>query len=116
MNKFKLFLVTSLLFVIFGCREDNFENSETLRNLYKKYKNGVISECKLNGEKVYTASENAYDASTYIYDKDFNQVGICNYAWGSVDQICKDLIDCETIYRCKGHISGQPSIDKYGLD
>lgn len=116
MNKVELFLLVSYLLLIFGCKKDNFENSDTLRNLYKKYKKGEICECKLSGNLVYTASENAYDASTFIYDKDCNLVGTCNYAWGTVDPICKELQDCVTIYRCKGHISGQPSIDKYGLD
>lgn len=115
MNKIKLFLFVSFLLAIVGCRKDNFENSETLRTLYKKYKKGAISECKLNGETVYTASENAYDASTFIYDKDCNLVGTCNYEGGFVDPICKELQACEDIYRCEGHISGQPAIDKYGL-
>lgn len=100
---------------ISSCKKDNFENKQTLENLYKTYKNGEISECKHNGQTVYSAGQNAYDASGAVYDKDGKQIGTCNFAWGQPDAICGQLTDCETIYRVKDNIWGQPAVDKYGL-
>lgn len=90
-------------------------NGKTLEKLYKAYENGAISECKYNGQTVYSAALNVYDAGSRIYDKEGNAIGSCNYAWGNVDSICSQLMDCEVIYRVKDNIWGQPPVDKYGL-
>lgn len=111
-----IFTMTLILSIgFFSCKKDNFENKKTLNKLYKTYKKGEISECKLNGQTVYCAEQNAFDASNEVYDKDGKQVGTCNFAWGKVDYICSQLTDCVTIYRVKDNIWGQPAVDKYGL-
>jgi len=113
-----LFLGLSLIFTlgIISCKKDNFENSKTLRQLYKQYKNGEISECKYLGETVYSAGLNMYDAGGAIYDYEGNQIGTCNFALGNTDSICSKLTDCETIYRIKDNIWGKPAVDKFGLN
>jgi len=118
-NQIKLFTLLTLILIlsigISSCKKDDFENKQTLKKLYKTYKNGEISECKYNGQTVYSAGLNAYDAGGAVYDKDGKQIGTCNYAWGQPDPICGQLTDCETIYRVKDNIWGQPAVDKYEL-
>lgn len=115
-NKLILFtLITILLIGISSCKKDDFENKQTLEHLYKTYKNGEIDECKYNGQTVYVAGLNAYDAGSTIFSENGRKIGTCNYGWGPVDSICKQLYDCEVIYRVKGNIWGQPAVDKYGL-
>jgi hypothetical protein len=120
MNKIisKLILLTMTVLLSIGilsCDKNNIENKKTLRKLYKMYKNGEIDECKYNGQIVYCAGLNAYDAGSVIYDKDSKQIGSCNYAWGNVDTICAQLKNCKVIYRVKNNILGEPAVDKYGL-
>ncbi len=110
-----LFLAIITVITIVSCKKDNVDNRSTLKKMYREYKNGEIDECKYNGEVVYTACLNAYDAGTIVYDEDGNKIGTCNYAWGPVESICAQLQDYEVIYRCKNHISGQPPVDKYKL-
>lgn len=104
-----------MFIVILSCKKDNIENKQTLDQLYRIYKSGEISECKFNGQTVYSAGLNAGDAGTVIYDKDGKQIGACNYAWGNVDTICNQLTTCEVIYRVNDNIWGQPAVDKYSL-
>lgn len=112
----KLTLIISIMFICFSaCKQDNAITKAGLHTIYSNFKNGEISECKLNEQTVYTASENAYDVSTFIYDVNGKKLGECNWAWGKPDTICTQLKNCETIYRCKNHISGLPFTDKYGL-
>ena len=100
---------------MFSCGKNNIENKKTLKELYKVYEDGEISECKYNGQIVYCAGINAYDAGSVVYDKEGKQIGSCIYAWGNVDSICRQLTNCETIYRVKNSIWGGPAVDKYGL-
>lgn len=100
---------------ISSCKKEDAPNKETLKQLYKIYSNGEISECKYNGQTLYSAALNAYDAGGAVYDKNGKQIGVCNYAWGSVDSICSKLNECEVIYRVKNNIWGSPAIDKYKL-
>ena len=113
-----LFLGLTLIFTLGfnSCKKYNFENSKTLRQLYKQYKNGEISECKYLGETVYSAGLNMYDAGGAIYDYEGNQIGTCNFAWGGADSICNKLSDYKTIYRIKNNIWDKPPVDKYGLN
>ncbi len=108
-----IFLINA--FALNSCRQDEVITKEGLNALYFKYKNGSISEYKLNEQTVYSAMENAYDASTFIYDISGNKIAECNWAFNKVDTICYQLKNCEIIYRCNNHISGQPFVDKYGL-
>ena len=117
-NKIIFLTMTMMLSIgLSSCDKDNTENEnkETLKELYKVYKNGEIDECKYNGEIVICAGINAYDAGSVIYDKNGKGIGSCNYAWGSVDEICNQLTDCEVIYRVENNIWGLPAVDKYGL-
>ncbi len=111
-----LFLVTvSVLFMNTGCSKKNVDNESTLARLYSQYKNGQIDECNWNGKKVYSAGLNAYDAGTEIYDEAGVKIGACYYATNQVDAVCKELSDCETVYRCDNHITREPAVDKYDL-
>ena len=115
-NIFNVSILTLLLSVgISGCKKDDSQNSQTINKLYRNFQNGEISECKHNGQLVYSAGINAYDAGGAIFDKDGKQIGTCNFAWGKPDSICGQLTDCEVVYRIKDNIWGQPAVDKYGL-
>lgn len=98
-----------------GCRHEFIENEQTLRNLYQVYKNGEIRECQHNGQAVFMASLNAYDAGSSVFDKDGNAIGTCNPAYGQADPICNEITGCQVIYRVKNNIWGLPAVDKYGL-
>jgi len=112
-----IFLTMTVLLSIgvVSCDKNNIENKETLKELYKVYKNGEIDECKYNGQTVYCAGLNAYDAGSVIYDKNGKQIGSCNYTLGNVEPICGQLKNCEVIYRVKDNIWGEPAVDKYRL-
>lgn len=114
-NLFILTLTTMLVIGLTNCKKDDFENASTLKKLYETYKNGSIDKCKYNGQTVYFVELNIYDAGSIIFDKDGNQIGTCNYAWGHADAMCEQLEECETVYRVKDNIWGKPEIDKYGL-
>lgn len=112
-------LIMLILFVFMGiisCEKDKNETPKVLKDLYVKFKNGDIEEASYNGQTVYIAGLNAYDASSAIYDKNGKIIGNCNYAWGQVDSICVKIQNVVVVYRCKNHISGEPYVDKYGLD
>ena len=113
--KFRHLLIFAILLSFTSCNKYDAENWQTLKKLHKTYKNGSISECTYNGETVYQGQSNAYDASSQIYDKDGNQIGNCNYAWGGVDDICFQLEGCEMIYVIEDNIWGYPEVNKYGL-
>ncbi len=110
-----LLTLSMILFVNTSCKKKKPENWQTMKELYKTYKNGEISECKYKGETVFVAGLNAYDAGTVVYDKKGKKIGSCNYGWGSVDAICTQLENCEVIYRVDKNIWGEPAVDKYGL-
>ena len=114
-SKITVIIVTVLLLIIGSCEKQDRPNMNTLEYLYDKYKNGEIDQCKLNGEIVFCVGLNYVDAGAYIYSNNGERIGECNYAWGPVDKICKELTDCEVIYRCDNHITGEPPINKYNL-
>lgn len=104
--------ITLLMLGTTCMKENDKEENNTLKQLYRLYKNGQISRCKYNGDTVYCAERNAYDAGSVIYDKKGNKVGTCCYAWGKPDTICRQLTECETIYRVKDNIWGEPPVNK----
>ena len=113
---FKLTLIISIVFTCFSaCKQDNAITKAGLNTIYIKHKNGSIDECSCKGQKVYLAGMNYYHAGSGIYDTTGRLIANCNWAWGSVDTLCSQVTNCETIYRCYDHISGQPFVDKYGL-
>jgi hypothetical protein len=114
MSKLKLLFLFLLLAALTACHKDA-DNWHTLKDLYDSYKDGKISECMYNGNKVYSCAINAYDAGSVIYNEDGDQIAICNYAWGGVDAMCDDLTNCEVIYCCEDNIWGEQQVDKYGL-
>lgn len=117
-NILKILLLTTITLMsmmITSCEQDEIDNWKTLKKLYTIYRNGEIDECKYNGQTVYTAGLNAYDAGDVVYDKDGEIIGACNYAWGNVDSICGQLTDCKVIYRVENNIWGLEPVDKYGL-
>lgn len=109
------FLYLVILFNFSACKLDNAITKSGIHTIYSNFKNGLIFECKLNGQTVYEASENAYDVSTFIFDFQGKKIGECNWAYGKIDTICRQVQNCEIVYCCQNHISGQPFIDKYGL-
>ena len=112
---FSIVIVTLLLITI-GCKKEDSAKKDTLRFLYEGFKDGRISECRHKGQTVYSASINAYDVGSTIFDKDGNGLGGCSYGWiVKIDEICTQLTDCETIYMVQNNIWGQPPVDKYGL-
>lgn len=114
----KIFLLTTitiLSMITISCKQDEIDNWGTLKELYNIYKDGEISECKYNGQTVYDAGLNAYDAGSVVYDKKGKVKGACNFAWGNVDSICGQLTYCEVIYRVENNIWGLEPVDKYGL-
>ncbi len=115
MKKTFILLALFTLFALsYSCKK-NPDNWSTIKSLHKTYKNGEISECTLDGEKVYHCALNAYDAGSSIYNAEGDLIGSCNYAWGTPDSICSQLENCVVIYRIKDNIWGQSSIDKYDL-
>jgi len=113
---FKLTFIILIIFTCFSaCKQDNAITKAGIHTIYYKFKNGIIFECKLNGQTVYEASENAYDVSTFIFDLQGKKIGECNWAFGKVDTICGLVQNCEIVYCCQNHISGQTFTDKYGL-
>lgn len=109
-----IFYFTIIISAI-SCTKEKFPHERTINDLYKFYKNGEITECKYNENTVFCAGENAYDAGSTIYDISGKPIGKCDFAWNQVDKICKEVKDCEVIYRCENHISGEPAVNKYGL-
>ena len=99
-----------------GCKKDTTSTPQVVKDLYATYQNGEISEARLDGQTVYVAGFNAADAGTEIYNKNGENIGTCNYAYGQVDAICSQLQNEQVVYRCKKHITGKPYIDTYGLD
>ena len=117
-HKMKTLIKITILFffiAIVSCRQDEAITKAGLNTIYIKHKNGSIDECSCKGQKVYFAGMNYYDAGSGIYDTAGRLIATCNWAWGPVDTLCSQLKECETIYRCNNHISGQPFVDKYGL-
>lgn len=113
-----------VLLLSLGCLQSNQirtsmdqenKNMEVLRKLYKEYRKGQISACILHNKPVFTATFSAVDAPVYIYDSAGLKIGTCNYAWGRYDAICRELKNCEVIYRVKDNIWQMPAVDKYGL-
>lgn len=109
-------LITAFLFLsLLSCKKENAENQKTLNKLYEMFKEGSISICQYNGQTVYSAAHNAYDAGASIFDKDGNLIGGCNDAWGRVDAMCKEVTNCKTIYMVKDNIWGQPAVNLFKL-
>ncbi|RWU08233.1 hypothetical protein [Pedobacter chitinilyticus] len=104
-----------LLLSCLSCSKDIVENKKTLDKLYEVYKNGQISICKYNGQTVYSAMQNVYDSPEVIYDKNGNPIGNCNYAWGQVDAMCKEVTNCKIIYMVKDNIWGQSATNVFKL-
>lgn len=111
----RLTMLTLLTIGSLSCKKNQVDDWSTVKKLYRIYKNGEISECSLEGTKVFSAGLNAYDAAGYIYSADGNKIGSCNFAWGVPDSICGQLKDCETIYRVEDNIWGQPAVDQYKI-
>lgn len=108
-------MVLLMLLGLLGMTSCQKRNEDTLREIYKSFKNGEISECKYKGKRVYGVAINAFDAGNAILDKNGNLIGSCIYASGSVDPICSEVKNCEVVYRVEDNIWGRPAVDKYGL-
>jgi len=113
-NRLRLFVIFTLIGISFSCIK-NPDNWSTIKSLHDTYKNGEMSECVLDGEKVYHCALNAYDAGSSIFNAAGDLIGSCNYAWGTPDSICTQLEACEVIYRVKDNIWGLSHVDKYKL-
>jgi hypothetical protein len=113
-NKY-IFCLALMAFCLVSCQKNSVDDWKTIKKLYRTYKNGEISECKLNGQKYFSVGLNGYDSGGFIFDREGNKMGSCNYAWGSADSICGQLKDCEVVYRVQDNIWGEPAVDKYNL-
>lgn len=90
------------------------DNKKNLKRLIQYYKDGEVDVCKHQGQTAYSAAINARGAGSVIYDQNGQEIGRCHYALGSMsDAVCKELTDCETVYRVKNNIWGKPPIKKY---
>ncbi len=109
--------MSAIVMMIAGnsCSKADGDAPGVLESLYRTYRDGSIDECRLQGRLVYGAGANAYDAGAAIFDSSGRKIATCNYAWGPVDSLCKQVQSCVTVYRCRNHINGQPFVDKYGL-
>lgn len=96
-------------------RQSESNKIEVLKKLIVEYRRGQISECKLHNQPVFTATLSAMDAPVNIFDSTGVKIGTCNYAWGRYDAICRELKNCEVVYRVKDNIWQMPAVDKYGL-
>lgn len=102
--------------MLFGFQKNTAQDPpQVLLDLHARYELGQITECELDGALVYSASINAFDAPSAVYDSEGERLFTCNYAWGQADPQCTDLGHCDVIYRCRRHISGKRAVDKYGL-
>ncbi len=116
MRKIQQLLVILFVALLFNaCKKDVPLQNEVVRKLYNKSSNLEISECNLNGKKIYCSTMLVNDGGTLVYDELGKMIGRCNYAWGPVDSICYKLIDCEVVYRAEHNMFDLPFIDKYGL-
>lgn len=113
--KFHVLSLALILLMSPACKKKTENSQGTLQKLYTTYHNGEIDECTLDGKAVYCAGANVVDGEATIYNSAGVAIGSCNYAWGQPDSICYELENCQVVYRCKNHISGEPAIDKYGL-
>jgi len=117
MNRELKNIILVLVCGLFICAACSKETGKTkgIKKIHKEYQNGFISECQLNDVLVYTAGINAYDAGSAIYDIEGELLGTCNYAWGTPDDICSELTDCERVYSVPDNIWGWDELDKYNL-
>ncbi len=97
-----------------GCEKHDPKKTQ-VAILYEIFSNGVISECQLNGETVFTAQYNRQNSPIAIFSLTGRSLGVCDYAAGNVAPICNQLLTCKVVYRCTGHISGAPPIDLYDV-
>lgn len=97
-----------------ACRKDDPKKTE-VSILYEIFSDGVITECELNGETVFTAQFNRQNSPTAIFSLSGRSLGICDYTSGNVSAVCNELVSCKVVYRCNGHISGAPAVDVYGI-
>jgi hypothetical protein len=97
------------------CSEKDTNDNTPLKSLFPRYENGEIQQCMFEGKLVYSAGLNAPDAGTEIYDEQGKKIAACYYSSRQVDPMCEKLSDCEVIYRCENHITGEPAVDKYHL-
>lgn len=109
--------VTAVLAFTAGCRQQKAAHGPdaVLRKLYDEYKFGQIEKCEWRKSVVYHAGINAFDAGSQVYDERGKPIGVCNYMTNMVDSVCGQLSDCDVIYRCDKHISGEPPVNKLGL-
>jgi len=110
-----ILLITILTGVNLFMLKSKDKQKLVLEKLFQAYKDGTISECYYQGNRVYFTSINAYDAVDSIYDSEGKNIGLCNYAWGKPDKICEELKNCERIYLPEKNIWGYPPVNKYNL-
>ena len=98
-------IFASVLLFSFSCKNRKVDGKENIgMKLYETYKEGEIERCMHNGAVVYKCAHNAYDAGNEIYDAKGVKIGSCYYSSRQVDPICKDLTDCQTIWRREGNM------------
>jgi len=96
------------------CRKDH-NAPPIVKLLHSQCANCEIDECHYNGQTIFCTAMMANDAGATLYNSNGEQIGLCNYAWGTVDTLCGQLENCQTLYRPENAM-GLPPADKYGLD
>jgi len=114
MKKILPLLLLLLCIHAIQCKKDH-NTPAVVKNLHAQCPDCEIEICSYNKEMIYGLTILAMDAGTTLYNGKGEKIGECNYAWGPVDSLCKQLEGCRVIYRPKNFME-LPMVDKYGLD
>ncbi len=105
-----------MILLFMACSKDAINKVPTDPNCGMEVPFNEISWCELEQDTVYVVSYLVYDGGSYIFDTCGNKIGTCNYAWGPVDEICKELSNCKVVYRVNDLLHHRPDVNLLGSD